>query len=80
MILELCEDRRGTQRGLTLCRREARDPPYELPAGRSDLRLPRRLKRRRGYASMDYELVGYRAADLVRMDILINGDGVDALA
>jgi GTP-binding protein LepA len=80
-ILQLAQDKRGVQRRL-----EYPDPKiavltYEFPLNEMVFDFYDRLKSAsRGYASFDYEWLGYREADLVKLDILINGEPVDALS
>jgi GTP-binding protein LepA len=79
-VLALCEERRGTQRDMTHhgSRIQLR---YELPLSEVVLDFHDRIKSAtRGYGSFDYDLIGYAAADLVRLDVLVNGDPVDALS
>jgi GTP-binding protein LepA len=79
-VLALCEERRGTQRDMTHhgSRIQLR---YELPLSEVVLDFHDRIKSAtRGYGSFDYDLIGYRAADLVRLDVLVNGEPVDALS
>jgi GTP-binding protein LepA len=79
-VLALCEERRGTQRDMTHhgSRIQLR---YELPLSEVVLDFHDRIKSAtRGYGSFDYDLTGYRAADLVRLDVLVNGEPVDALS
>jgi GTP-binding protein LepA len=80
-IMQLCQERRGTQQGLHY------DPGgrvrviYEMPLAEIVFGFYDRLKTMsRGYASLDYEPAGYREADLIRLDVLINGERVDALS
>ncbi|MFT3708303.1 MAG: translation elongation factor 4 [Archangium sp.] len=82
-ILQLCQDRRGIQKGIeylgssgTRCR-----VTYEMPLAEVVFDFFDKMKSiSRGYASLDYELGGYKESDLVKLDILINGDIVDALS
>jgi GTP-binding protein LepA len=80
-IVKLCEERRGTQKGITYGHAGRVIISYELPLAEVVFGFYDRLKTvSRGYASLDYELAGYRAADLLRLDLLVNGDRVDALS
>jgi len=80
-VMKLCQDRRGV-----LVRTEYLSPTramltYDLPLAEVIYDLHDKLKSAtRGYGTMDYELVGYQPADLVRMDILVNGKRIDALS
>ncbi|GAA4780126.1 translation elongation factor 4 [Stakelama sediminis] len=79
-ILKLCQDRRGIQKNLTYVGGRAQ-VTYELPLNEVVFDFYDRLKSiSRGYASFDYEQIGYRAGDLVKMSILVNGEPVDALS
>ena len=79
-VLKLCQDRRGVQRDLTYVGSRAM-VVYELPLNEVVFDFYDRLKSvTRGYASFDYEQIGYRAGDLVKMQILVNGEPVDALS
>ena len=80
-ILKLLEERRGTQISLEYLSPKRVSIRYELPLNEVVIDLYDRLKTvSRGYASFDYHFLGYRPADLVRLDILVNGDPVDALS
>ncbi|WP_336986280.1 translation elongation factor 4 [Altererythrobacter aquiaggeris] len=79
-ILKLCQDRRGIQKDLTYVGGRAQ-VTYELPLNEVVFDFYDRLKSiSRGYASFDYEQIGLREGDLVKMGILVNGDPVDALS
>jgi GTP-binding protein LepA len=80
-ILKLCEEKRGTQTGLTYAGEKRVIIRYDVPLTEMVFGFYDRLKSvSRGYASLDYEPKDYRAADLVRMDLMVNGDRVDALS
>jgi GTP-binding protein LepA len=79
-VLALCQERRGVQKDLSHhgSRVQLR---YEMPLAEVVLDFHDRIKSAtRGYGSFDYDLVGYSASDLVKMDVLVNGDPVDALS
>jgi GTP-binding protein LepA len=79
-ILKLCQDRRGIQTGLTYVGGRAQ-VSYELPLNEVVFDFYDRLKSiSRGYASFDYEQIGLRDGDLVKMGILVNNEPVDALS
>ncbi len=80
-VVALCEERRGTQLGIQYATQKHVIVSYELPLAEVILDFHDKLKSAsRGYASMDYELVGYRADDLVKLDLLVNSEPVDALS
>jgi GTP-binding protein LepA len=80
-VLALCQERRGTQKGMQYASADRVIVTYEVPFAEVLFDFHDRLKSvSRGYASMDYELVGYRADDLVKVDILVNGEPLDALS
>jgi len=79
-VIQLCVEKRGTQKDLRFLGRQAM-LSYEIPLNEVVIDFFDRLKSlSRGYASFDYEFHEFRPADLVRVDILINGDRVDALS
>jgi GTP-binding protein LepA len=79
-VLALCQNRRGVQKDLTQHGSRVQ-VVYELPLSEVVVDFQDRLKSAtRGYGSFDYELQGYQAADLVKLDILVNGEPVDALS
>ena len=79
-ILKLCQDRRGVQTALTYVGSRAM-VEYELPLNEVVFDFYDRLKSvSKGYASFDYQAIGKREGDLVKMSILVNGDPVDALS
>jgi GTP-binding protein LepA len=80
-ILKLVEDKRGVQKGFEYVAPGRVLFTYEMPLNEIVLDFYDRLKSvSRGYASFDYHLAGYRAADLVKLDILVGGEAVDALS
>jgi GTP-binding protein LepA len=79
-VLKLCEDRRGRQKNLTYAGSRAM-LVYELPLNEVVFDFYDRLKSiSRGYASFDYDIIGYEEGDLVKMSILVNDEPVDALS
>jgi GTP-binding protein LepA len=80
-LLKLCEERRGTQTGLSYAGERRVIIHYDLPLTEVVFGFYDRMKSiSRGYASLDYEPKGYQAADLIRLDLLVNGDRVDSLS
>ena len=80
-IMELCQDKRGNYVGMEYIDPTRVNIHYEIPLAEIVYDFFDRLKSMtKGYASFDYELCGYKVSDLVKMDILINGDTVDALS
>ena len=80
-ILQLCQDKRGVQKALEYKAADRVLITYELPFNEVVLDFYDRLKTiSRGYASLDYHVTGYWASPLVKLDILVNGESVDALS
>ena len=80
-IMELCQDKRGTYIGMEYIDKTRVNIHYELPLSEIVYDFFDRLKSStKGYASFDYELIGNKESDLVKMDILLNGELVDALS
>ena len=80
-IMELCQERRGEHAGMHYLSSERVQLTYDLPLAEIVLDFFDQLKSRtKGYASFDYEVTGLRESDLVKLDILLAGDQVDALA
>jgi GTP-binding protein LepA len=80
-LLALAEERRGEQRSLQFLTTDRVLIEYDFPLGEVIYDFYDRLKSAsRGYASFDYQLTGYRRSELVKLDILVNGETVDALS
>ena len=80
-IMKLCMDRRGIHKNTTYLSPERADIHYELPLSEIIFDFYDKLKSiSRGYASFDYDLLDYRESELVKLDILLNGEPVDALS
>ncbi|HWB30097.1 MAG TPA: translation elongation factor 4, partial [Vicinamibacterales bacterium] len=80
-ILELCQEKRGIQKGMDYVSKDRVLVTYELPFNEVVLDFYDRLKTiSRGYASLDYHVTGYWTSPLVKLDLLVNGDPVDALS
>jgi len=80
-ILDLCQEKRGVQKGFVFVGKDRVKVEYELPLNEILWDFYDRLKSlSKGYASMDYEFLGYREAQLTKLNILINGEPVDALS
>jgi GTP-binding protein LepA len=80
-VMKICEEKRGAQKEIRYLGPKRAMLVYELPLNEIVVDFYDRLKSvSRGYASMDYEMAGYRAADLVKLDVRINGDLVDAMS
>ena len=80
-IMKLCQDKRGNFKSIDYLDEDRVTVIYELPLSEIVYDFFDKLKSyTKGYASFDYELIGYRESDLVKMDILLNGEIVDALS
>lgn len=80
-IMELCQDKRGIYKSIDYLDTTRVNIHYELPLSEIVYDFFDRLKSStKGYASFDYEVIGYKESDLVKMDVLLNGEVVDALS
>jgi GTP-binding protein LepA len=80
-VVALCEARRGTQLGINYATKDHVVVTYEMPLAEVILDFHDKLKSvSRGYASMDYEVTGYRPDQLVKLDMMLNGETLDALS
>ncbi len=80
-IMELCQNKRGNYVSMEYIDKTRVNIHYEIPLSEIVYDFFDRLKSiSKGYASFDYELIGYKSSDLVKMDILLNGEAIDALS
>ena len=80
-LLKLCEDRRGVQQKMEYISDAKVVIEYSLPLNEMVMDFYDKLKSiSKGYASMEYEIIGYEPSNLVKMDVMLNGDPVDALS
>jgi GTP-binding protein LepA len=80
-VMQLCQDKRGIYKRMDVIDTGRNQIVYEMPLSEIIYDFFDKLKScTKGYASLDYEIIGYRSEDLVRMDILLNGETVDALS
>ena len=80
-VMELCQNKRGVYKDMHVIDDNRYQIEYELPLGEIIFDFFDRLKScTKGYASLDYEMIGYKTGNLVKMDILLNGDVIDALS
>lgn len=80
-VMDLCQNKRGIYKEMEVIDTGRNNIIYEMPLSQIIFDFFDRLKScTKGYASLDYEMIGYREEDLVRMDILLNGEAVDALS
>ena len=80
-VMELCQNKRGIYKDMQILDTGRNSIIYEMPLSQIIFDFFDRLKScSKGYAAMDYELIGYKEDDLIRMDILLNGEPVDALS
>ncbi|MBI5073744.1 MAG: elongation factor 4 [Nitrospirae bacterium] len=80
-ILDLCQEKRGAQKGFHFVGKDRIKVEYELPLNEILWDFYDKLKSfSKGYASMDYEFLGYKESDLVKLNVMLNGEIVDALS